>query len=63
MTLCQVPVVVSTVHGERSIEVHWTDGSVDRHAGSRLDRHTSAEVFARTGEIVRIDAHVADDVA
>jgi hypothetical protein len=63
LTLCQVPVVVSTLHGERSIEVHWTDGSIDRHAGSRLDRHTSAEVFARTGEIVRIDAHVAGDVA
>jgi hypothetical protein len=58
MTLCQVPVVVSVTSGDAGIEVVLADGTVEHHAGLRLDRQTSATVFARSGEVARINARI-----
>jgi hypothetical protein len=58
MTFCQVPVVVSVTSGDAGIEVVFADGTVERHAGLRLDRQTSAKVFARSGEVARINARL-----
>ena len=51
VTICQVPVIVSTTSGDPEIEIVRRDGSTDRIAGVRLDTATSAQVFGRTGEI------------
>jgi hypothetical protein len=56
-TVCQVPVVVAA-SGAPSIVVTFADGTTRRVDGPRLDTDLSREVFARTGEITRIDAHV-----
>ena len=57
-TLCQVPIVVETTEGERSIDLHFEDGTIERVPGLALSRDESAHVFARSGTIVRIHAHV-----
>ena len=51
VTICQVPVIVSTTSGDPEIEILRRDGSTDRIAGVRIDAATSAQVFGRTGEI------------
>ena len=58
MTLCQVPVVVSVTSRDPEIEVMLADGTVERHTGLRLDRPTSAKVFARSGEVKQINARL-----
>ncbi len=60
VTLCQVPVIVSTTEGEPFVEVVLSDGTHHREKGANLPRRLSAMVFARTGEIARIHAHVAE---
>ncbi len=63
MTLCQVPVVVSAAPGDASIEIVFRDGTTTRRPGLGLDRKTSAQVFARSGEITQIRAHLPGERA
>jgi hypothetical protein len=60
MTLCQVPVVVSVTSGDAHVEVFFADGTTRPQPGLVVDRENSAEVFARSGEITRIHAHVPE---
>jgi hypothetical protein len=58
LTLCQVPIVVSVAGTEAGIDVSFANGATESYPGLRLDRSTSAKVFARSGEITRISAQV-----
>ncbi len=58
MTLCQVPVIVSGTGGEVGVEIVFADGEIRRRPGLRVGRGASAEVFARSGEIVMVRAFV-----
>jgi hypothetical protein len=60
MTLCQVPVVVTVTDGDPCVEVVLTDGTTTRRPGLHVDKATSAEVFARSGEVAGIHAFVPD---
>ncbi|MBT8405546.1 MAG: hypothetical protein KJP18_16930, partial [Gemmatimonadetes bacterium] len=53
-TYCQVPVVYR-LSDERKIDLHLADGSTRTVEGWALDRESSAELFRRTGAIVRIE--------
>jgi hypothetical protein len=55
-TVCQVPVVVVRDGGPPGVEVGFADGRSMHLPGDRLDRATSAEVFARTGRVALIRA-------
>lgn len=61
-TLCQVPIVVETTVGESAIDVHFEDGTIERVPGLVLSRDVSAHVFARSGAVTRIHAHVPGDL-
>ncbi|MBK5266822.1 MAG: hypothetical protein JJE47_05250 [Acidimicrobiia bacterium] len=63
MTFCQVPVVVSATLGEASVEIVFRDGTTKRRPGLGLDRQTSAQVFAPSGEITQIRAHLPGESA
>jgi hypothetical protein len=56
LTVCQVPIVVSTTDGESLIEADLSDGTTVRLEGQSLGRDLSSKVFARTGEVTRIRA-------
>ena len=56
-TYCQVPVVY-VAGGEAGIEVHTTDGGVERVEGSALSREVSASIFKREGRVERLVVHV-----
>ena len=58
MTLCQVPVIVSTTSGDPRVEVTFAEGSTQHVPGLTLDSQTSAKVFARSGEVTLIHAYV-----
>ncbi len=58
LTVCQVPVVVSVAPREPFVEIAFADGRIEHHDGDRLDRNTSAAIFGRTGEVVRLHAAV-----
>lgn len=58
MTVCQVPVVLTVSAGEPRVEVLFADGESREVPGMRLDAEISAKVFARSGEVVRIHAHL-----
>jgi hypothetical protein len=59
-TYCQVPVVYELNNGDAWIRVTTGDGVSSTEPGSRLDAKTSEIVFARRGEIVRIDVGVPE---
>ena len=59
-TMCQVPVVVSATPGEATVELVFADGTTRTRPGLVVDRENSAKVFARSGEITRIHAHVPE---
>lgn len=54
-TCCQVPVVYHRSNGPAGIRVRFADGSSKANGGSSLDARTSAEIFARSGVVERID--------
>ena len=56
LTFCQVPIVVSVVAQEPSIEVVFSDGTVNRQSGLRLDRRISSMIFARSGDVTQVRA-------
>ena len=58
LTVCQVPVIVSTTSDDPQIEIHRRDGSTSLIPGTRIDPETSAQIFGRTGEIDSIRAAV-----
>jgi hypothetical protein len=58
MTLCQVPVVVTLTTGDARVEIVDADGVSTVRPGLRVDPGTSAAVFARSGEVARIIAHL-----
>lgn len=51
LTMCQVPLVISTASDGPMIEVEYTDGRRRVVEGWRLDRTASRSVFDRSGEI------------
>ncbi|MEM6532341.1 MAG: hypothetical protein AAF654_06945 [Myxococcota bacterium] len=53
-TWCQVPFVYSR-GGDASVVVKTRDGGERKHDELLLDRGTAAEIFGRTGEVVRVD--------
>jgi hypothetical protein len=56
-TLCQVPIVYHRA-GAPTVAVTLADGSVRETAGDTLDEALSAELFERTGRIVRVDVGI-----
>jgi hypothetical protein len=56
-TLCQVPVTY-TRGGESSVSVQYADGRDERIPGRSLPEEVSAQVFARSGAVVRIDVRL-----
>ncbi len=59
-SICQVPVVYTRVAGNISIRVTARDGTERKIVGGTLDLATSRAVFARSGEVARIDVAVPD---
>ena len=59
-SVCQVPVVYTRVAGNISIRVTARDGTERKIVGGTLDLATSRAVFARSGEVARIDVAVPD---
>ncbi len=57
-TVCQVPVVYALVDGPARVRTRDADGRVASFDGSALDLATSQAVFARSGEVTRIDVDV-----
>ena len=56
-SLCQIPILY-TRHETATIEVTYTDGRLDRIAGTRLDVFTSRHIFDRDGQIRRVHVMV-----
>ena len=56
-TYCQVPIVYELAK-ENELEVVMNDGTVSKSKSLNLDLLMSEKLFGRTGEIVRIIAHV-----
>ena len=57
-TVCQVPVVYRLAEGAASIGVAARAGGVSDIPGDTLPAGVSAEVFARSGRVTRIDVVV-----
>ena len=56
-TLCEVPVTYWV--GERSrADVEFANGALAAFDSARLDAETSSKVFARSGEVVRIEVEL-----
>ena len=58
LTVCQTPVIVSTIAEEPHIEVLMEDGTTHHERGTAVPRHFSEMVFARSSEISEIRAHL-----
>ncbi len=56
-TVCQVPIVV-TGAPEASVEAEFTDGTTRRWDGRSLGTEASSMIFSRSGEVVRVHAHL-----
>jgi hypothetical protein len=56
-TLCQVPVVY-TRGGGASVAVRYRDGTKETTAGNSLSGEASTRLFARTGDLERIDVSI-----
>jgi hypothetical protein len=54
-TFCGVPVVYRLSGHAPRLRLHFADGGTREMSRARLDAATSAEIFARTGRIRRID--------
>jgi hypothetical protein len=61
ITLCQVPIVVSVTQGEAMVELVFADGTRKQQASLIVDAENSTKVFARSGEIARINAYVPEE--
>jgi hypothetical protein len=61
-TLCEVPMIVSVTAGGPAVEVIYADGRSERRSGLRLDRATSAAIFARSAEVRQVQAFVPEAV-
>ena len=59
-TFCQVPVVMRIDSTGPRIVLARCDHQLEVIAGDRLDAATSAAIFSRSGEIVRIEVSVAE---
>ena len=59
-TFCQVPVVYTLTRGQGSIRITARDGALAVRAGGRLDAAESRALFARAGDISRIDVGVRE---
>ncbi|MGO8671508.1 MAG: hypothetical protein ACLQVD_09125 [Capsulimonadaceae bacterium] len=60
-TVCETPVVYR-LSSDARIVVQRTDGTRTEIAGERLDPDISAEIFARSGSIARIDVNVPESL-
>ena len=58
LTVCQVPVVVSTTTGPVAVEVTFADGRTERRDGTHVGDDVSAQIFGRTGTVARLDLYV-----
>ncbi len=56
-TWCQVPLVVRA-GGDPGWQIRWADGHTTEEAGDALSREVSEHVFARTGEVEALTAHL-----
>ena len=59
-SFCQVPVVYELTRGEEWIRITTSEGKSRTRAGNQLDAGTSRSLFARRGEISRIDVGVPE---
>jgi hypothetical protein len=57
-TLCQVPIVYRLADSQLQVVATRSDGATATFEGGRLDAETSAELFGRTGTVVRIDVTI-----
>ena len=55
-TMCQVPIVVVVEEGSPRVEATLSDGRVLTVEGNSLGADLSSRIFARTGDITRIQA-------
>ncbi len=63
LTCCQVPVVLRLLTDPKAagaITIHAADGTSRVEAGLMLDAETSAAIFRRTGEVVRVDVELPE---
>jgi hypothetical protein len=58
LTVCGIPVVVTAVSGQPSVELDLADGRTVRLEDTRIARDESAAIFGRTGEVTRIRARL-----
>ncbi len=58
-TFCQVPVVYARAAAAASMKIVRADGSEEERPGDTLDARWSAELFARSGAIDRIEVKVS----
>ena len=61
-TLCEVPLIVAVTADGPAIEVVFSDGTSERRSGLRLDRATSAAIFARSAEVQHVRAFVPESL-
>jgi hypothetical protein len=57
-TVCQTPVVYSLTTGSAKIVAHHSDGSHTEIDGNSLTTEVTAQMFCRTGEVVRLEVSV-----
>lgn len=60
-TCCQVPVVYSLA-AENSLTITGRDGTRTTTAGLEMNTQNSLKIFERTGEVARIDVHIAPSI-
>lgn len=53
-TYCQVPVIYKRSHGDKSLNVRYSDGKTLTFDNLVLDVKTSTKIFRRTGEVDRL---------
>ena len=58
-TYCQIPVIYKTAT-QKTIEVHYKDGSSTKAESLLLDKERSLQVFGRTGTINHIEVHILE---
>ncbi|HLP08381.1 MAG TPA: hypothetical protein VK178_09450 [Opitutaceae bacterium] len=59
-TYCCVPIVYRRTSGAAGVKLTSVDGATREISGQALDAATSAALFARTGQIARIDVSLGD---
>lgn len=61
-TFCQVPVIY-TVSGKERTVLTFSDGRKISRAGNIIDKEISAKIFSRTGDVVKAEVFVRENIA